>query len=311
MSNDNLGKVSRFHATEPSLDFAQLIADSIGQEFDREEVRELASTLHERMFTDIVRILDLEIEAPQLHAGVFGYPRAFSAKTDDGKLAVALDMVFDFWVFFSAIIVAVCTFTVPEQDDERLIARDLSTLFNLFLAREDYVRVRQQLAHYLLDERYKGQLLNLASLIARSMTVFVLCHELAHVALHHHEKELNERVDELEADAEAARYFIKLIEHGKRDRNTFIHIDPTVACAPLILTMVLELFETWAIHQGMDVQTGSDHPPAMLRTKQLQDILQPILSDKAVEIAVGATMAISGLHKLLGLKVRKLSNESD
>ena len=305
MAKGELGKLGRFRANEQSLDLAEQIAASVGQDFDREAVRELAEALHQAMFDDILGVLDLGVTPPQLHAGIFGYPRAFSAKTTSGENAVAIDMVFDFWALFSAIIVCVTTFTAPDEDERRLLAKDIQTLFELFLARRDYLTVRRDLAHYLLNPKYKGQTLSMAFAMARAMIVFILCHELAHVTLGHHEKEEDDDSSlEFEADALAAEYFLKVVEHGKITNQTYIHVFPPLACAPLVLTMVFELYETWLESVGLGAAMPNTHPPAIERTKKLQDIMQRHLDDKADEIACGAKRAITDLHGWLRLKVR-------
>lgn len=305
MAKGELGKLGRFRANEQSLDLAEQIAASVGQDFDRESVRDLANALHEAMFNDLLEVLDLGVTPPQLHAGIFGYPRAFSARTTSGENAVAIDSVFDFWVFFSAIIVCVTTFTAPDQDERRLLAKDIRTLFELFLAKRDYLTVRLELAHYLLNPKYNGPILSMASGMARAMIVFVLCHELAHVVLDHHDNEEGDDASmEFEADALAAEYFLKVVEHGKVTNQTYIHVFPPLACAPLVLTMIFELYETWLESVGLGRSTRDTHPPAIERTKRLQDILQRHLDDKADEIAIGAMHAIEELHEWLGLKVR-------
>lgn len=305
MAEDELGKLGRFRANEQSLDLAEQIAASVGQEFDREAVRALAEALHQAMFDDLLGVLELGVTPPQLHAGIFGYPRAFSAKTTSGENAVAIDMVFDFWVLFSAIIVCVVTFTVPNEGERRVLAKDIQTLFELFLARQDYLKVRRELAHYLLNPKYKGQTLSMAFAMARAMIVFVLCHELAHVVLDHHDNEEGDDASmEFEADALAAEYFLKVVEHGKVTNQTYIHIFPPLACAPLVLTMIFELYETWLESVGLGSAKSGTHPPAIERTKKLQDIMQRHLDEKADEVAVGAMRAIEELHDWLGLKVR-------
>lgn len=305
MAEDELGKLGRFRANEQSLDLAEQIAASVGQEFDRENVRELADALHQTMFDDILQVLELGVTPPQLHVGIFGYPRAFSARTTSGEDAVAIDMVFDFWVFFSAMIVCVITFSAPNKDERRVLATDIQMLFELFLARRDYQTVRRNLAHYLLNPKYNGQMLSMAFAMARAMIVFILCHELAHVILGHHDNDKGDDARlEFEADALAAEYFLKIVEHGKISNQTYIHVFPPLACAPLVLTMIFELYETWLESVGLGSAKSGTHPPAIERTKKLQDIMQRHLDEKADEVAVGAMRAIEELHDWLGLKVR-------
>lgn len=300
-----LDQIGRFRATSESLDLAKLIASSIGQEFDRNQTESLANNLHEKMYEDLINVLDLDASKPQLHSGIFNYPRAFSAKTIQGDYAIGIDIVFDFWVFAFSTIISICTFTVPTGEDKQKIAYDTVQLFQLFQARADYYTVRRDFAYYLLDDRFGGQLRSISALIARANIVFVLCHELAHVVSAHHETTERSHRLELEADAIAADYFLKIIEYGQSNQNTYIHIDSKIACAPLILTMIFELYETWLSSQNkIDYQT-SQHPPALERTRQLQGILQPHLNDEAQDIIYGATKAVEGLHDLLGLTVRQ------
>ncbi len=285
---------------ERSLDFAEQVAASLGMPFDREKTRELGMRLYETMFADLVRVLELDLETPDFHSGIYPEARAFAAKTGAGRSAVALDMKFDFWVTSLAHLVGILTFSVPEPIEQRRITATIAGLFELYTNSAEFDRLRQRMATYYLDPRFGGKILNITHPLGRSMMVFILCHEIAHIRLGHLDRAGSPEL-ELEADAEAAAYFQRVIEYGQRDRNTHIHVDPKVAGAPLIFSMILELFEAWLTVRGFDLEADRQHPPAAQRTAQLQRLMAEGLNDPALEITIGATHAIRGLHTLLGL----------
>ena len=298
MSRDKNKPVGRFTPTEQSLDFSERIAKLHGLPFDRKATEDLGTNLYEVMFAELVEVLDLEITTPDFHSGVYPSARAFSALTNEGRPVVALDMVFDFWIASLHHIVAVCTFSVPSEAEQRRIATDITRLFELFRDSSDFRRAREPISHYVLAEEYVD-IIKVSSPMGRASLVFVMCHELAHLSLDHH-GEAPGPEQELEADREAVRLFKQVLAKGQIERCKHIHIDPKVMCAPVVFTMILELFESWLEAQGLDL-SSTMHPPASKRTVQLRVLLQGEFNDVAAEIAFGSTLAITGLNSLLSL----------
>ncbi|MEJ7926012.1 hypothetical protein WG908_04480 [Sphingobium sp. AN641] len=176
----------------------------------------------------------------------------------------------------------------------------MSRLFDLYGHSGAFDRSRDYIAPYLLDPRYGGDILKVTYPLARAMIVFILCHEIAHIQLGHLAREGAPEL-ELEADAKAAAYFRQVVRYGQRDRDTHIHVDPKMAGAPLIFSMILELFEAWLIAKSVDLENDRQHPPAAQRTAQLQTLMADDLNEIALDIVIGASSAVTGLHDLLGL----------
>ncbi|MEO1019172.1 MAG: hypothetical protein AAFY56_16000 [Pseudomonadota bacterium] len=293
--------LKQYFPTQQSLDLAERIAHAQGQSFDREATHKLAGSLYDVMFADLIRILELGQLRIDLRSGVYRFARAFSANAQNGRPAIVLDMVFDHWVFSLTQLVTICAFTVPDNRERQRIITDVSELFALFNYSGDFENSRTRMAQYLLQSEYNGQLLNLTAALARAMIVFVLCHEIAHVTLGHlSSKEENEQL-ELSADAKALEYFHAVVEYGKTDRETHVHIDPKVGCAPIVLSIIFELYEAWLESRGASFEEVSNHPPAKRRTRQLQNLMHLELGLEGREIVKGATFAIQDLRSWLKL----------
>ncbi len=291
--------VGRYSPSAQSLDFAEQIAKVQGLPFDRAATERLGSNLYEIMFAELIEVLELNQDPPDFHSGIYPSARAFAALTSDGRQVIALDMVFDYWIASLHHIVGVCTFSVPSEDEQRRIANDMQRLFALFQDSRDYRRVREPISYYVLAPNY-AEIIRLTNLMGRASLVFVMCHELAHGQLKHHDSAAIPE-QELEADRAAASMFKRVVAKGQAERCDHIHIDPKIMCAPIVFTMILELFEAWLTAQGADLSGGS-HPPASERTAQLQRLLQDEFNEVAQEIVIGSTYAIAELHTLLGLK---------
>ena len=299
--DDILRPSKKYRPTEASLDLAERIARAQGVAFDREATRKLGGDLHGVMFADLAHVLGIEPKTIRFHSGVYPAARAFTARSGDGTPAVVLDMIFDHWVLSLTHMVCICTFTLPDHDERQQITDDVTSLFELFSFSGNFEESRRRMARYLLHPEYQKGPLNIASALARAMVVFVLCHELAHVHLDHLASAEPDAQTELQADARAVDYFRRVVAFGRTDRNTHIHVDPKMAGAPLILSMILELYEAWLVSRGTKLGDVSRHPPASLRTAQLHKMMDADLNETALEIAVGARHAIEDIAEWLGL----------
>ncbi|MCB9942450.1 MAG: hypothetical protein H6851_02330 [Geminicoccaceae bacterium] len=303
--DDNIRPIRKYRPDKKSLEMARRIAEAQGHAFDREATRELGGKLHDVIYADLVRVLEIDPATLDFRSGVFPEARAFTASSKDGKPAVVLDTVFEFWMFSLAHLVCICTFTVPEAHERRSIVANVERLFELFSYSGRFEDIREHMEPYIEHPEYGTEILKLSNLLTRGMTVFVLCHELAHVQLGHLDTSETTAETELQADAHAVTLFRRVKDYGRSDNKTYIHIDPKMAGAPLILSMIFELYEAWLTSRGVVLGDVSKHPPASQRTAQLQKLMGSELNEIALNITIGATEAIKDIARWLGLPALK------
>ncbi len=296
MANKKFKPLKRYRPTRASLEFAKRVVESQGLDFDPDQVIEEAETLYESLFADLLRVLELEHDPDRFHSGRYHLARAYAAADESGLPVVVLDMVFEFWVSGLALLNTVLGFSAPDRRERARIAETATSLFELFGHSERYDKVRMQLAPFYVDY---PDCVNLGEGIGRAMTVFVLCHELAHIELGHLEQQ-PEKSQELEADKLATEYFLKAIAFGRRDRDTRVHIDPKIACTPMVLSRILDLYEAWCIRTG-SASLSDHHPSAMERHAVIAPLIEPMLEEHALEVLKGMTGGISDLRDDLGL----------
>ena len=285
----------KYRATDASLNLAQDIARAMNIPFDKEAVRKQSGTLYDDMFADIVKVLGLDNEEIEFHSGIYYQTRAFALQKDRGIPLVALDMVFDHWVFSLTHLLSISAFSAPDPDEYSRITEDVSGLFKLFTNASVYEATRERSAYYL---HAYSDLINLSGALARAMVVFVLCHEIAHCTLGHLKKDASIK-SEMEADTQALHSFIKIMEHGAHNPQTSIHIDPKIICAPVILTMILEFYEDWASRQLTEFNFSDHHPSAQERLQIAKSILEPYYVDASKQIVKGMEMAIAEMAEFL------------
>lgn len=290
----DLRPYKRYVPTQQSLDFAERVSEAMGLPFDREAVRQQAHTLYSDMFYDLAHILGIDDNSIRFETGVFHTARIFSANQTSGTPIVALDMVFEHWVFSLTHLLAVCTFTLPDKNEYERIYNDIDLLFQLFENAHLYERSRDSMIHYIVQYE---ELLNFSGALARAMIVYALCHEMAHCTQGHLDKPTCIQT-ELEADRIAADYFLQVMEYGRVQTQTFVHIDPKIACAPIMLPMILQLHEIWLVSKGVNVENITDHPAAEQRICQARQVIEPHLNTTAAELLRGMTLAFEDIRKL-------------
>ncbi|MEO1194230.1 MAG: hypothetical protein AAFY02_20925, partial [Pseudomonadota bacterium] len=192
--------------------FAERVAKALGLPFDPEQVNDLAENLFEVMFADLVRVLEIDPKSVDFASGRYHRTQAFAAPNWSGQPVVVLDMAFESWISGLALLNTVLAVGNPNATERQKILQTANTHFELITDSQRFERAREQLAPFYL--RY-SELVNLADALGRSMLVFVLCHELAHVQLGHLEQ-AQSRDQELEADRLASAFFIRIVEAGKQ-----------------------------------------------------------------------------------------------
>ena len=217
-----------------ALAMAGDIAARLGLPFDAQAVAEQSRSLYENMFADLKQVLEIEAP-PRLESGSYSLTRLFLTPDAARAPVIVLDIYFDYWIAALSQIAAIATFTVPDKPLWLALGARMSETFELFVEPSRFETARQNMAPLFADH---GELMNISFGMARAMTIFALCHELAHWQCGHLDQAPGAE-QELEADREAASLFLRLVQRGEKAAETSVFIDPKVAGAPLLLARPL------------------------------------------------------------------------
>ncbi|NOR61433.1 MAG: ImmA/IrrE family metallo-endopeptidase [Rhodobacteraceae bacterium] len=295
MENDDFEPIFRYLATKGSLDLSEAIAKDLGEEFDRESVAKLSERVLEQTFSDLVSVLNLPPDEYAFKSGIYSGVGTFVALSSDGQPHIVMDMVFDFWLFATAHISTIVASHILEDDARKYIKETTDELFSLLIESNRFRKSREKYLPLLLD--YKESL-NLSSALARGMTIFVMCHEIAHCHLGHLDKPQSKSI-ELEADRLASEFFIRVVDAAPHSVKTTAYVDAKIAAAPIILMQLLSLYEEWVETKGVDISSVSSHPKAKDRTKIISEVILPRLDEKAAYILDGISKSLDDLKKLI------------
>lgn len=292
MADDDPEPVLRYIPTDNALDLAEELAKALGQPFDRAAVAAQSETLHETMFADLAASLGVDASALTFRSGVYSRARAFVGRSTTGATHLGLDLVFDFVIAAAGHIMVVLATVELEPDEVRRLHRALDDVFSLFVDNHRFKTLRESVRPLLTDYHY---CLNLSHALTRSMTVSVLCHELAHLELRHLERPASAEL-ELEADARGAELFLRHVRDGGARGPTSVYVDPKLAAAPVLLLRLFDLYEAWLAQRGSPVTPSATHPPAAMRANRVETILRPYLIEKATYILDGMTAALADMR---------------
>lgn len=293
MSDNDFEPIFKYSATESSLDLAEEIAKGLGQDFDRKAVAKQSIDYLENIFSNLLIKLEIDPSIITFKTGIYPKVRTFAALTKDGETHIVMDMVFDFWLFSVTHINTILATHVLEKNVSDQIEKVTEDIFSLFSESHRYKLVREKFLPLMLDY---SNCLNLSHALSRSMTLFVMCHEIAHSQLDHLNKPQSQEL-ELEADKLAAEHFLKVIGMKKGQIKNSAFVDPKVAAAPILLMRLLETYELWLKRKGIDITTPYSHPKAIVRAEIVSDILRPNLNEKALYILEGMTDALESLNQ--------------
>lgn len=292
MSDDEFKRIFKYSATESSLDIAEAIAKSLGQSFDRDAVAKQSEDYLENIFSDLLDLLEIDPSTISFQSGIYPKARTFAALTKEGENHVVMDMVFEFWISSATQINTIIATQVLETNTFDQIGKITEEIFSLFSESHRFKVVREKFLPLMLDY---PDCLNLSHALSRSMTLFVMCHEIAHCQLDHLHKTQSREL-ELQADKLAAEYFLKIVLRDKSQIKNSAFIDPKVAAAPILLMRLLETYEIWQNAKGIDISLSSSHPKAVERIDTISPIIQPNLDEKALHILDGMSKALEDLN---------------
>lgn len=292
MSDDEFQRIFKYSATESSLDIAEAIAKSLGQAFDRDAVAKQSENYLEDIFSDLLNLLEVNPSTISFQSGIYPKARTFAALTKEGENHVVMDMVFEFWISSATQINMIIATRVLDAHTFDQIGKVTDEIFSLFSESHRFKLVREKFLPFILE--YPA-CLNLSHALSRSMTLFVMCHEIAHCHLGHLHKTQSREL-ELQADKLAAEYFLKIVLRGKTQIKNSAFIDPKVAAAPILLMKLLEIYEIWQKAKDIDISLSSSHPKAAERIDTISPIIKPNLNEIALELLDGMSKALDDLN---------------
>lgn len=277
----------RFKTTRSSLALAKTIADELGMEMDEAENIARVENYYDDMYRDILKMLELGDDIADLHSGNYSTSQIFAARTSDGKDVVVFDMVFDFCIYYLCLLITIqATFKLEAEELQQLI-EDVSVLMHILKNPNQFKVQRERMQHY--NVKYPKALM-LSHPIGRTMTIFMLCHEIAHCTLGHVSK-TSDKQHEFDADMKASEYFARIVDKGALNKETFAYIDPKITFSPLFLFQIFDVYEHWLSMTGYQ-NTHDSHPPAQLRMKHVEPFFSNIMNEQSNELHQGLTKTI-------------------
>ena len=285
-------KKSGYHATPESLGFAEQVARAMGgpMGFDSEATRELVETLHNDYFGAVLKSTEENIAGICFEAGSSRRIQAFADAND-----IFFDEQLDMWL-------ESCTHLTAIAACKTLEADEYLSLIEMLLKILD--QPKDAYLHEAHREEFRPFILNhvdcmeLSHAYSRAMTVFVMCHELAHIQLGHTASRPTLE-HEYEADYKATEYFIRIVAKGEEAGMIFVH--PKLVSAPLLMLRFFDLFERRLFHRhGLRLKHES-HPPIARRISALENRLSSSLSEEALYVWDGFTKAIEDITRLAPL----------
>lgn len=288
----------RFVPTDDSLEFAGKISRLMGLPFDRDETARTAETLYETQFKALLAALDLPPDTVSFHPEVYWLTSAFADAGEEGEGGggrVFLDENFDLWLFALSHYSVIAACKLLDDEAFAALASNVASALRFFRSAHLRDRVLAELAPTLEDH---ADCLNLSGGVARALLMFVLCHEIAHCRLGHHDRPVDPAL-ELEADRDAAASFAHLIAKGPHIADTPVYVDPKLAGVPVILPRWLELYEA-----RMQALTGRapgrrTHPAPSERVELLSATLRSALNETAAMLLDGLESAVADLRSAL------------
>ena len=289
-----LGRIGGFRPTPESLEKARRVAERMGLPFDLSATETMAPDLHAIYFTRVVEILGLRSEdMPDFTDGDF---RRINAHVEpgEGRPEIRFDQQVDHWFMGVCHLVLISAAFPLDAATYGRLADHYTDFLDWRL--DAYLLERRRDAHFEFFENYPDAW-NLSHALSRSMTLFVLCHELAHVRLRHLDDPRPLRDLEFEADTTALDYFHQIVAQGPAAGE--VCIDEKVSGAPLLVFRLFEA-ERRRHPDRIDPRIGGpdQHPKPMERLEHLRASMPPA-SEKAQEVTEGMLKAFDILDDKL------------
>lgn len=277
----------RWVPTPDSLDRAHRLAAKLGYRFDARQTEAHGRDLLRHYFDDLRRVLPEVTPYFRFDHGSRNELQASIGLVED-HARVFIDEHLHFWLLGLNFIATVSACYDLEKEDEEALRILTADHFRMYADPvEVHYRVREALWPW--HERFT-KLLEVANAVTQTMTVFTLCHEVAHSYLGHLH-ELDEPDHEIAADSLAFEYLLRI--HRYRDDLQFAQIDASTLCAPCQFFSILHAARVFTL--GSDSATDS-HPSALDRRQALIERTRARWPDTSVARFEAVEPAFQALH---------------
>lgn len=289
-------KKPRFITNQEGLDISKSLADAMGIPFDYEEVRKASNDLHQNYYNKISTILGpTSTGGVKFDAGAMRLVNAFAEPIDKDSQSIYFDEQLDFWLFTCAhlMVVAACK-ALEDPGYRNLISLFINTLnvpLNPYLHEKNRLPFKKFLLEY-------HDCVELSHALSRSMIVFTVCHELAHIK-HGHISMSETPNHEIEADTLAAFFFGKIIDAEYDAGDIYVH--RKLAGSPILLMHFFDLLERNRFKNTGRYSKRITHPHPIERSKNLSVALSSYLDDDANYLLNGCLLSLEDIAVMGGL----------
>lgn len=277
--------------TEESLSIAETMAKRLSMPFDRETTRARGERLLAHYYDDIRTVAADTLGDVTFEHGSSGRIEAFAALASLDTRGIFVDEYLQFWLF-------AVNFLTTFRACYEFSGEERAELARLFA--EHCLMLEEPLAHH---ERLRDELLPLmnryvailpaVNALTQCMSVFVICHEIAH-HLHDHVGLGGGQSPDDELVADATAYDLLLSVHDARERLRYAEIDTSTLCAPALL---LDYFAAALRTLGREDGPSATHPSLASRKAALLGRARGSWAERAETKYVGLLASLDALQR--------------
>ncbi|MDD7887113.1 hypothetical protein [Flavivirga sp. 57AJ16] len=287
-------KKSGFKPTKKSLGISKSIAKKLHLDFNEEEVDYLAKNLQKIYYDEIIEKLQLNIPKTNFEHGSIRKINAKVTPNKHGSGDIYFDDQLEFWLFNMSFINTLASFKEVGKKD---LLKVLSSTLDIFRTPHLFEFERELMLP--LEDEY-ADVLSFSHDLNKAMSVFVICHEIAHLTSNHlTDKKLTWHEKEFEADSIGFDYFKKVIMHP--DKSKYISLQSMFLCAPIIFFNYLSIEERYSTKTRGSIPNRETHPNPLERAKRMANYFKATSNDHDINVLNVLLGGIDNLLELLSL----------
>lgn len=293
-----MARIGGFRATPSSLEKSELVAKALGIPFDENVTGKLVDNLHDQYFQGILSIIGPIEGVTGFYHGDFRHMNAaITQTTTDQTTSVLFDQQLDFWLLDLTHLTYVAAAFALEAHVFQRLAESIDRCLDWRIAPHRLEHDREMHNEFFFSNDFTRGLM-ISHPLSRAMTIFIICHELAHAALGHSAISASEQL-EFAADAKAAEYFQLIVAKGTE--AGVVTVDPALASAPQLL---MRFFESeHRKHPSLHAPNANglrSHPEPLARRAALAKLIEPRLTERGKIVLAGMSEAIEAIDVKLG-----------
>jgi hypothetical protein len=285
MSNNKKG----FLPTKNSLQISRIIAKSLNIEFNEKEVSNLSKKLQTVYYEEISKILNLpNIE---FNHGAKRKINAYVEMNSNESQSIFFDDQLEFWLFDMCFINSLASFKeVLKKDLHKILINTLNTFRNPSIFEDQREFSLSMIAENL-------DIINFSHDLNKAISIFIICHEIAHVTYQHLKDDKTAHKREFEADFLGYQFFIKVIKNS--NKSEYIQLQKMFICAPIIFFNCLALEETYMKEiKGLN-SSRSTHPDPFDRSAKLFSLFKKHSEEHDLYVLDVLLKGVANLQELI------------